>query len=164
MLLSERQQISKKGTRYDFYIDVITRKPKQVLAAIKKWCRVHGFGYAKPLCKYTRQGLSYFSIFSSFFNDQTFIILDVDTKEAYDTLLETLRKIDKNIHIDTQWGLLERYVQIKAKIDKLESDLEVEAKKIEEEPEIHQTVNFDKAEEMLHKGSKKELKKYFSIY
>ena len=162
--MSESHQISKKRARYDFYIDVITRKPKQVMAAIKKWCRVHGFGYAKPLCKYARQGLSYFSIFSSFFNDQTFITLDVDTKEAYDTLLETLRKIDKNIHIDTQWGLLERYFQIEAEMGKLQSELDVEANKIEEKPEIHQTANFDKAEEILYKGSKKEVKQYFSIH
>jgi hypothetical protein len=154
--------------RYDFSMNIITRKRQQAKRAVISWCKGHGLQNASVRDVAQGCGWTSFSVFSSYLHKQNYLILKSgDTERAFGDLIDVLRKTDEKMRIKTSWQSLEKYIQLesevatwKSKLAQTETDLNSEEDKLSRESVVHETENFDADDEILYRGEKEEITKH----
>ena len=154
--------------RYDFSLDVITRKPQQTKQAVLKWCQERGLQQPSVRDVEESCGWSSFCVFSSYLENRNYLNLEnADTQKAFASLLSLLRQFDRNVRVKTDWQSLERYMRIEAQADKfankttqIKAAMKAEEEKLDRRSSVYETANFDKDDDMLRIGTRKEIQQH----
>jgi hypothetical protein len=153
--------------RYEFSLDVITRKPKEAKQAALSWCHDHGL--QKPFVRDVEEGCGWacFSVFSAYLQNRNYLTLENgDAKGAFKELLKIFKKIDCNVRVRTDWLSLEQYIQLESKVEEwagktlqIQSELDSEESKLSRGSSVFETENFDVDEDILQRGTREEILK-----
>ncbi len=167
------QHLGGRGGRlhYDFSLSVISRKPQQAKEVALEWCRARGL--KKPRIQDAEECLGWtsFSLFSSYLQDNTCLTLeDGDTKRAFEELFAVLQKEDQNVHVQTDWRNLEKYMRLEMELAKvadkssqIQNKLNSEEDQLNRRSVLHETVDFSRNDEVLTSGTRSEIEKRLQI-
>lgn len=158
------------GHRLDVYFDIyINAKPEQVKQALLKWGQKYGLTklYIKKhfRIEFLWKPVSEYIFDVCYDNDEWILLGNADEKQAYAELLSTLRVVDANVEVCTEWQNLTRVFQLRKEVKNIQQQLKAAENRLEQEesqePVIHETEDFKKAEKIVNEGTTKEIKAFF---